>query len=126
VLTLLFSLSVAGTDLRFATTMLNLTRYVAKTLHSKKKLHRSTGAIAGLAGAVSVIIGMLAAYVTPKGWGRVTMALHVTKKPFIVKLAPIVTGVSVTIAAAAGLLGFFVWWMEGKYEAPEDKAERDS
>jgi hypothetical protein len=125
VLRLVFSLSVAGTDLRFTTTMTNLTRYVAKTLHSKK-LHRSAGAIAGLTGALSVIIGTLAAYMTPKGWGRVTMALHVTKKPFIVKLAPIVTGVSVTIAAAAGLLGFFVWWMEGKYEAPEDKAERDS
>ncbi len=121
----LLSLSVAGTDLRYTSKMPNLARHVAKTLHSKK-LHRSAGAIAGLAGALSVVIGTLAGYATPKGWGRVTMALHMTKKPFVVKLAPIVTGVSVTIAAVAGLLGFFVWWMEGKDEASEDRTERDS
>jgi hypothetical protein len=67
------------------------------------------GAIAGFISALSVIIGTLAAQATPRGWGRVTMALHMTKKPFILKLAPIMTGVSVAIVTAASLLGFYLW-----------------
>ena len=73
------------------------------------RIHRSAGAIAGFASAVSVLVGVLAGYATPKGWGRVAMALHITKKPFIVKLLPVITGVSVAIATAAGLLGFYLW-----------------
>jgi len=61
--------------------MSNLTDLFTKTLRDKQ-LHRSTGAIAGLASAFSVTVGPLAAYPTPKGWGRVTTALHMTKKPF--------------------------------------------
>jgi hypothetical protein len=34
------------------------------------------------------------------------VALHITKKPFIMKLAPMITGV--TVATAAGLLGLFM------------------
>jgi hypothetical protein len=98
---------------------------VAKTL-GNKKVHRSAGAIAGFASALSVIVGTLAAYATPKGWGRVTMALHMTKKPFIVKLAPLLTGASVAIATAAGLLGFYLWVTDRKDDAPEPKSDSDS
>jgi hypothetical protein len=98
---------------------------VAKTL-GNKKVHRSAGAIAGFASALSVIVGTLAAYATPKGWGRVSMALHMTKKPFIVKLAPLLTGASVAIATAAGLLGFYLWVTDRKNDAPEAKSDSDS
>jgi len=104
--------------------MSNLTDLFTRTLRNKQ-LHRSTGAIAGLASAFSVMVGTLAAYATPKGWGRVTMALHMTKKPFLVKVAPIVTGVAVALATAAGLIGFLVWWMEDR-ESPKEETDRDS
>jgi hypothetical protein len=101
--------------------MANLRGTVVKTLHSKR-LHRSAGAIAGFASAMSVLVGTLAAYATPKGWGRVSMVLHLTKKPFIMKLAPLITGVSVAIAAAAGLLGFYLWMID----RPDSPPERDA
>jgi len=88
-------------------------------------VHKSAGAIAGLASALSVIVGMLAAYATPKGWGRVSMALHITKKPFIVKLAPLLTGASVAIATAAGLLGFYLWITERDSGATDHKSDGD-
>jgi hypothetical protein len=78
----------------------------------KKKVHRSLGAIAGFTSALSVIVGTLAARVTPKGWGHVTMALHMTKKPLIMKLAPLLTGVSVAIVTAVGIMGFWIWLVE--------------
>jgi hypothetical protein len=102
--------------------MANLHTTIAKTLHSKK-VHRSAGAIAGFASAMSVLVGTLAAYATPKGWGRVSMALHMTKKPFILKLAPVITGVSVALATAAGLLGFYLWVIDRPDVPPEDKTE---
>jgi hypothetical protein len=105
--------------------MTDLRAAVAKTLNNKK-VHKSAGAIAGFASALSVIVGTLAAYATPKGWGRVTMALHMTKKPFIVKLAPLLTGVSVAIATAAGLLGFYLWVIDRDSDAPEHKSDSDS
>jgi hypothetical protein len=105
--------------------MTDLRTAVAKTLNSKK-VHKSAGAIAGFASALSVIVGSLAAYATPKGWGRVTMALHMTKKPFIVKLAPLLTGVSVAIATAAGLLGFYLWVTDRGSDTPEHKSDNDS
>jgi hypothetical protein len=78
----------------------------------KKKVHRSLGAIAGFTSALSVIVGTLAARATPKGWGHVTMALHMTKKPLIMKLAPLLTGVSVAIVTAVGIMGFWIWLVE--------------
>jgi len=99
-----------------------LSTSIARTL-ADKRVHRSAGAIAGFASALSVIVGMLAAYATPRGWGRVTMALHMTKKPFIVKLAPLLTGVSVTIATAAGLLGFYLWVTDRENEARDQKTD---
>jgi hypothetical protein len=83
----------------------------------KKKLHRSLGAVAGLTSSVSVIVGMLAARATPKGWGRVTLALHMTKKPLIMKLAPLLTGASVAIVTAVGIMGFYIWLMERDADA---------
>ena len=97
---------------------------VVKTICSKN-VHRSVGAIAGLASALSVIVGTLAGYATPRGWGRVTMALHITKKPFIVKLVPLLTGASVAIATAAGLLGFYLWLADRQGDAPDHKSEGD-
>ena len=98
---------------------------VVKTLQDKK-VHKSAGAIAGFASALSVIVGTLAAYATPKGWGRVGMALHMTKKPLIVQLAPILTGASVAIAAAAGLLGFYLWLTDRQADAVEDRSDSES
>ncbi len=103
-------------------TMSDLYSTVAKTLGSKN-VHRSTGAIAGLASALSVIVGTLAGYAAPKGWGRVSMALHITSKPFIVKLAPLLTGISVAVATAAGLLGFYLWIIDRPSDAPDDKSD---
>jgi hypothetical protein len=102
--------------------MSDFRQIVAKTLNTKK-VHRSAGAIAGFASALSVIVGTLAAYATPKGWGRVSMALHMTKKPFIVKLAPLLTGASVAIATAAGLLGFYLWVTDHPDDSPEHKSD---
>ena len=104
--------------------MSDLHSIVAKTIGSKN-VHRSAGAIAGFASALSVIVGTLAGYATPRGWGRVTMALHITKKPFIVKLAPLLTGVSVAIATAAGLLGFYLWINESHSDAADPRADGD-
>jgi hypothetical protein len=96
-----------------------LPRILAMILKSldKKKMHRSLGAVAGLISSVSVIVGLLAARATPRGWGRVSMALHMTKKPLIMKLAPLLTGVSVAIVTAVGILGFWIWLMERESEA---------
>ena len=104
--------------------MTDLRTTLAKTIKSKN-VHKSAGAIAGFASALSVIVGTLAAYATPKGWGRVSMALHITKKPFIVKLAPLLTGASVAIATAAGLLGFYLWITDRDGAAPEHKSDSD-
>jgi hypothetical protein len=104
--------------------MSDLRASLAKTIKNKN-VHKSAGAIAGFASALSVIVGTLAAYATPKGWGRVSMALHITKKPFIVKLAPLLTGASVAIATAAGLLGFYLWITERGDGAPEHKSDAD-
>ena len=91
---------------------------LVKTLRSKR-VHRSAGALAGFASAMSVLVGTLAAHATPKGWGRLSMALHLTKKPFLLKLAPLITGVAVALATAAGIIGFYIWLMD----RPEDPGD---
>lgn len=83
------------------------------------------GAIAGFVSALSVIVGTLAAQATPKGWGRITMALHMTKKPFIVRLAPIITGVSVAIVTAASLLGFYLWLVDRRNDDPASEPDKE-
>jgi hypothetical protein len=54
------------------------------------------------------------------------MALHITKKPLIMKLAPLVTGVAVAIATAAGLLGFYLWLIERPETDRDSKPDADS
>ena len=83
------------------------------------------GAIAGFVSALSVIVGTLAAQATPKGWGRITMALHMTKKPFIVRLAPIITGVSVAIVTAASLLGFYLWLVDRRNDDTPSEPDQE-
>jgi len=85
----------------------------ATTLHHKN-LARSIGAIASLAGAVSVLVGMLATRMSPHGWGHVKMALHLAKKPLLMQLAPFIATFAVTAATVAGLLSFYSWYREGK------------
>jgi hypothetical protein len=94
-----------------------------KALHYKR-LGRSTGALAGLASAVSVFVGLLAARAAPHGFAKISVALHFAKPPLIVKLAPLFTGVAVAIATAAGLLSFVVWIVEREEEDPSVKISR--
>jgi hypothetical protein len=82
-----------------------------KTFHHKS-LARSIGAIASLAGALSVLVGVMATRMAPHGWGHVKMALHLAKKPLIVQAAPFIAGFAVVAATAAGLLSFYSWWRE--------------
>jgi hypothetical protein len=85
----------------------------AKTFHHKH-LARSIGAIASLAGAMSVLVGAVAAHMAPHGWGHVKMALHLTKKPLLMQLAPFIAAFAVTAATVAGLLSFYSWYREGR------------
>lgn len=91
-----------------------------------KKVHRSAGAIAGFASAMSVLVGLVAGYATPRGWGRLSMALHITKKPLIMKLAPLVTGAAAAIATAVGLLGFYLWLVERPDTDQDSKPDAES
>jgi len=97
-------------------TMHALGKYVVKSLHHKR-LSSSTGAIAGLASGLSVLVGMIAAHFAPRGLTRVSIALHIVKKPLIVKLAPVIAGVAVAFATAAGILRFYSWLQEQEDEA---------
>lgn len=87
---------------------------LARRLHPKH-LGNTMGAIAGLASALSVGLGFLAARAAPRGFARLTVALHLAKEPLIVKLAAGVAGIAVATAAIAGVLKFYTWWTE--YEA---------
>ena len=104
------AVSVDGTSVSVST--VKVSRW-ASTLHHKK-LARSIGAIASLAGAVSVLVGVLATRMSPHGWGHVKMALHLTKKPLLMQLAPFIATFAVTAATVAGLLSFYSWYREGK------------
>jgi hypothetical protein len=85
----------------------------ALTFHHKN-LARSIGAIASLAGAMSVLVGVLATHMSPHGWGHVKMALHLTKKPLLMQLAPFIAAFAVTAATVAGLMSFYSWYREGR------------
>ena len=98
-------------------------REVLSTLEHKR-LSNSTAAIAGLVSAVSVLVGVIAAHFAPHGWLRIASAMHLHRQPMIVKLAPLVTGVAVTIATAAGLIKFYSWCIEreeGKSAGPREE-----
>jgi uncharacterized membrane protein (DUF441 family) len=92
---------------------LQVTSRWSQTLHHKN-LARSMGAIASLAGALSVLVGVLATRMAPHGWAHVKMMLHLTKKPLIVQAAPFIAGFAVAAATAAGLLSFYSWYREGQ------------
>ena len=77
-----------------------------------KRIDPSIGVIAGLASAVSVIVGLMAQNALGHGWHRAFIALHVAKKPMIVALAPVISGVAVGIATAAALVRFYNWYRE--------------
>lgn len=100
--------------------MEKLHKYLNGKLHHKK-LSRSAAALAGLAGALSVLVGVLAARVSPHGWHRLGVALHVGRVPLIVRLAPLVAAIAVCLGAAAGLLSFYSWYVER--QEPEQPRE---
>ena len=79
-----------------------------------KRLDPSIGAIAGFASAVSVIVGLLAQNAMGHGWHRAFIALHLAKKPMMVRLAPVIAGVAVGIATAAALVRFYNWCRESR------------
>jgi hypothetical protein len=97
-----------------------LRNYLNGKLHYKR-LGRSAAALAGFAGALSMLIGVLAARLSPHGWSRLTVALHVSRAPLIVRLAPVVAGIAVCLGAAAGLLSFYSWCVE----RPEQERPRE-
>ena len=104
------TMNVGGTSVSVRT--VQVSRW-ARTFHHKN-LARSIGAIASLAGAMSVLVGVLATHMSPHGWGRVKMALHLTKKPLLMQLAPFIAAFAVTAATVAGLLSFYSWYREGR------------
>jgi hypothetical protein len=104
--------------------MKELRNYLPKPLHAKR-LSNSTAAMAGLASAVSVFVGVLAARAAPHGWFRIASALHLHRQPLIVKLAPLVAGISVTLATMAGLIRFYLWCVEREAAAPEEPERKD-
>jgi uncharacterized membrane protein (DUF441 family) len=91
--------------------MKNPRKFLLRKLHHQK-LSKSTSAVAGLTSAISVVVGLLAARMAPKGLAKLPVALHFTSKPLIVKLAPYIAGVAVACATAAGLVKFYSWCLE--------------
>jgi hypothetical protein len=104
------TINVGGTNVSVHT--VQVSRW-AKTFHHKN-LARSIGAVASLAGAMSVLVGVLATHMAPHGWGHVKMALHLTKKPLLMQLAPFIAAFAVTAATVAGLMSFYSWYREGR------------
>jgi hypothetical protein len=99
---------VNGTEVTVTTVVTS--RWARKFHH--KNLARTIGAVASLAGALSVLVGVMATHMAPHGWAHVKMALHLTKKPWIMQAAPFIAGFAVTAATVAGLLSFYSWWRE--------------
>ena len=91
--------------------MIGWTSQLLARLHHKNFID-STGAVAGLASAVSVIFGVLAAHFSPHGFGRIAVALHVHKAPLLLRLAPFIAALALALATAAGLLRFYAWCRE--------------
>lgn len=100
--------------------MKNLRARLVKQLHHQR-LSKSSGTIAGFAGALSVIVGFLAARAAPRGLAKLPMMLHLSSKPLIVKLAPIIAGLAVAAGTAAGIIKFYSWCVEHEDDpaAPE-------
>jgi hypothetical protein len=90
-----------------------------------KRLDPSIGAIAGLASAVSVIVGFIAQNAMGHGWHKASIALHLAKKPLIVRLAPAIAAVAVGIATAAALLRFYNWYSEARVRAAARSVDQE-
>jgi hypothetical protein len=88
--------------------MNSLSKYLVKTFHHRR-LGDSTGAIAGFASGLSVVVGLIAAHYAPRGFSKVSVALHLAKKPLIVKLAPAIAVVAVVFATVSGIVRFYTW-----------------
>ena len=91
--------------------MENLRNQITRPM-THKWLGETTGAIAGFSGAISVVVGSIAEAMAPRGLARFTVALHLAREPLIVRLAPIVAGIALVVATAAGFLRFYSWWVE--------------
>lgn len=87
------------------------TKPPTSALHPKR-LGPTMAAIAGLASALSVVVGLVAARVTPHGFARLAVSLHLAREPFIVKLAAGIAALAVAAATVSGLLHFYTWWQE--------------
>jgi hypothetical protein len=90
-----------------------------------KRLSESTGVLAGLASAIAVIVGFLAARATPKGLAKLTMMMHLTRPPLIARLAPLLAGVAAALATVAGLLRFYSWWVERDAPSADDSMDEN-
>ena len=77
-----------------------------------KRLSKMTAAVAALAGALSVLVGVLAARLAPHGLRGLAITLHITREPLIVKVAAGIGTIAVATAAVSGLLHFYLWWQE--------------
>ena len=77
-----------------------------------RRLSKMTAAIAALAGALSVGVGVLAARLAPHGLRGIAVSLHLAREPLIVKIAAGIGTVAVTTAAISGVLHFYLWWQE--------------
>jgi hypothetical protein len=77
-----------------------------------KRLAKMTGAIAGLACALSVVVGAVAARVAPHGLRGIAVSLHLVHQPLIVKFAAGIASLAVVAAALSGSLHFYLWWQE--------------
>ncbi len=90
-----------------------------------KQLSESTGVLAGLASAIAVIFGYLAARATPKGLAKLSMAMHLTRPPLIARIAPVLTGIAVALATVASLYRFYTWWMERAAAPDKDSLDEN-
>lgn len=77
-----------------------------------RHLSTATGAFAAIASTVSGLIGIAAVYLAPHGWHRVTLAMHITRQPLLLRLAPMIAAVAVFAATIALLLRFYSWWRD--------------
>jgi len=71
-----------------------------------------TAALAALSGALSVLVGALAAHFAPHGLRGIAVSLHLARQPMLVKVAAGITSLAVVMAVASGLLHFYSWWQE--------------